>query len=1410
MGSGTLEDLSNAIIYASDNGAKVINASWGGYGETPRVMIDAIDYAHDIKDVVFVAAAGNSSMDVGEPEFGFSPANIRDVVTVSAFNHVDERAYFSNYGGKIDVAAPGGGDEDPTGLIQQPARSILSLKSSVVNPNMAPPELVVGERYLRQAGTSMAAPHVAGVAALVRALHPEFNAEQVRQALRVGADDLFDPGFDLGSGYGRVNAEKALQILNPLTVSIDSVTRDDVLGTAVIKGAAGGQQFAKWDLVYTRKGLDEFRVIAQSTEQGAVLASWNYSLVSDGKYEIRLVGANTAGQQFISSYPFTIDNVFITSPAPRQTGLFSWPTYEIFRGSEAIKIYGTAAPANFKNYTVVINKSSTANFGGYGEPLASAKVSLVNGGNQPIRSGLLATWDTSGAPADHYLISLQVEDLNGMYHTDSAEVIVDPTLHQGWPISVDIAQPFAESLMRWRWAMWHHLNTADVNSDGKEDILIGYGDTVRIFNDKGELLPGWPQTVNPDNIVSTMDQFGVVAGDITGDGVQEIAAVNNNHQIFVWDKNGRLLSGWPRFIDGDWLNQIAIDDINADGVGEIVTSDWSGYVKVIDKDGKFLPGWPQKVTPQNPDAYPQLHPPSIGDLDGDGYKEVIVSDQFTPTNVYVFKYDGVMLPGWPKTINTEALPLQATFSYPAIGDIDGDGNDDVVLGSFTGQVFAFHADGSNVAGWPQTPATNPYDTRVSSPALGDIDNDGKIEVIAPTGKDGLFAWHGDGTLLPGWPVHFGDTPESGLYISFGPPLLADIDGDGIKDIIAAHETNFFPPFSVSAFKGDGSRVEWFPKPTRDSNAMYTNTPAVADIDGDGKLELAWVDLSANLYVWDLDSPASRQSKAWPQFQHDSMRTGNLEGTKPPRADLVIPNYNLSNLQPGSSLTISGWVVNQGAGESRSTNLKVNIDGRSDSAVSVGGIPAKNLNLFALATRWVATPGLHTLDICVDNNNKVDETNEKNNCVGSKFVIPDLAENRPQSADLFVKKFSITGLPTADTTPPIRIVAKNQGLENASPANLKLTIDRSESSLSKPLRTVRAGNQKAKRFRITPPLAPGEHFYEACAVPIIGNSADGPRADNDCIAGTFYVVNLKFSRARQAVLPMRELSPGAQGADVKKLQQFLQENAGYTGPINGRFDAQTVAALKAFQTDELGSVKATGVWDAPTRVLAEEVLGLTEPVDEESGVETSPSPTPTPSPTVTPSPTLLPTSEQSVETPAPTATQSPTQSPTPPPSSSPTPQPQQATLSITEARFTGTASLKINGAAKEFTFTLANSSGQILTGISYKAWIEQNGIKGKEVSKQITCGPGPGKVPATGCKEYGTVGATSPLTTSGSAEAKFQIVDSTGAVITQTSIPVTLTGGTSAFSPNILTAIVQGISDTFRAALTEVGYLLFGR
>lgn len=202
-GSGSMDDVVRGIYYAANQGAHVINLSLGGWASSPiQALSDAIAYAHDDKGVVVVAAAGNNGADVGTELSGFSPANLRNTIAVAAADHLDRRASFSNFGVKLDVTAPGGGDADPSDVID-PFRSILSLLSSKASPAMTGNgALVVGTSYLRQAGTSMAAPHVAGVAALLHSEYPNYTPEQIRQAIRKGADHIESPAFDVNWGTG--------------------------------------------------------------------------------------------------------------------------------------------------------------------------------------------------------------------------------------------------------------------------------------------------------------------------------------------------------------------------------------------------------------------------------------------------------------------------------------------------------------------------------------------------------------------------------------------------------------------------------------------------------------------------------------------------------------------------------------------------------------------------------------------------------------------------------------------------------------------------------------------------------------------------------------------------------------------------------------------------------------------------------------------------------------------------------------------------------------------------------------------------------------------------------------------------------------------------------------------------------
>lgn len=203
-GTGALTDLANAIVYAALNGADVINNSWACAGgcEDPSVA-DAIALARSLGCVV-VVAAGNDGADVRKT----FPANLPGVLTVAATQADDAPSSFSNHGWLIDLAAPGGGSG---GLF--PANDILSLRAA----GTGPPWLLVGTDYVRYEGTSMAAPHVAGAAALVLSANPSLTVAQVESVLRHSASDqVGDPpdvaGYDPRLGWGRLDAAGAVAL----------------------------------------------------------------------------------------------------------------------------------------------------------------------------------------------------------------------------------------------------------------------------------------------------------------------------------------------------------------------------------------------------------------------------------------------------------------------------------------------------------------------------------------------------------------------------------------------------------------------------------------------------------------------------------------------------------------------------------------------------------------------------------------------------------------------------------------------------------------------------------------------------------------------------------------------------------------------------------------------------------------------------------------------------------------------------------------------------------------------------------------------------------------------------------------------------------------------------------------------
>jgi serine protease len=193
-GSGTYDAIANGIMWAADHGARVINMSLGGKtGST--TLSNAIKYAYG-KGVVIVCASGND----GRPSVSY-PAAYTECIAVGSTRFDGNRVRYSNYGSALDLVAPGGDmsvDQNKDGY-----------KDGILQQTFASGKPTSFGYYFFQ-GTSMASPHVAGVAALVLSVNPAFTNEQVRQALQSTAKDLGTAGRDKYYGYGLVNAALAI------------------------------------------------------------------------------------------------------------------------------------------------------------------------------------------------------------------------------------------------------------------------------------------------------------------------------------------------------------------------------------------------------------------------------------------------------------------------------------------------------------------------------------------------------------------------------------------------------------------------------------------------------------------------------------------------------------------------------------------------------------------------------------------------------------------------------------------------------------------------------------------------------------------------------------------------------------------------------------------------------------------------------------------------------------------------------------------------------------------------------------------------------------------------------------------------------------------------------------------------
>lgn len=279
-----LDDIAEAIYYAADNGANVINMSFGCMFAS-QLLDDAVDYAHG-KGCVMVASAGNVMPgEAGQP---FYPAACDHVIAVSSVDESDcisvwNLFVFSNFGDFVDLCAPGS--------------SILSTLPC--------------NGYGYANGTSMAAPFVSGAAALVKSKHMDWTPEQVEARLKETSDDIYTKNpqdFLQGKlGAGRLSAKKAM---GNLSMAITYPRPTSILsGSTVVRGSANIEHFAGYKIEYCEySSPDAWTLMKENKTQpieNGLLAIWEVSDPAKA-YKIKLTVSNTSGESYsyISSVNF--------------------------------------------------------------------------------------------------------------------------------------------------------------------------------------------------------------------------------------------------------------------------------------------------------------------------------------------------------------------------------------------------------------------------------------------------------------------------------------------------------------------------------------------------------------------------------------------------------------------------------------------------------------------------------------------------------------------------------------------------------------------------------------------------------------------------------------------------------------------------------------------------------------------------------------------------------------------------------------------------------------------------------------------------------------------------------------------------------------------------------------------------
>jgi len=343
---------------------------------------------------------------------------------------------------------------------------------------------------------------------------------------------------------------------------------------------------------------------------------------------------------------------------------------------------------------------------------------------------------------------------------------------------------------------------------------------------------------------------GPTVVDLNNDGLQDIILTNLLNQIEVYDGEGYFV--WQQPTDAAIKGGSITADLDGDHLPEIIAGDAAGKVYAWDFAGNLVEGWPATA---GDGTYRIISTPATGDVDGDGQIEVVVT--LSDGQLYVFGPKGAQ-EGDPLEIGNVAEKFgdQDLNSSPTIADVDEDGSMEIIVGSYDNRLYLFNLQGAYDNQDTNAPRESVWSFRTngvvrSTAVVADIDPDSDGNEIAfGSGDSFLYVLDKDGNML--WNAKTG-------WIIRSSPAVGDIDGDGREEIAIGSDDE-----KVWVWNHDGSTLDGWPQ--RTGGDVFA-APAIGDLGDDGRMEVVAGSADGRVYAWDSKGVAL---EGWPKTMTKSI------------------------------------------------------------------------------------------------------------------------------------------------------------------------------------------------------------------------------------------------------------------------------------------------------------------------------------------------------------------------------------------------------------------------------------------------------------------------------------------------------------------------------------------------------------